>query len=72
MPEQVKKRVFEPFYTTKGINGTGLGLWIARGIVDKHGGMLQLHSSVDETKRGTVFSLFLPLELSISDRDQND
>ena len=60
---------FEPFYTTKGINGTGLGLWIARGIVDKHGGMLQLYSCTRETTSGTVFSLFLPLQLSIVDRD---
>jgi signal transduction histidine kinase len=67
MPPQVRKRVFEPFFTTKGINGTGLGLWIARGIVDKHGGMLQLYSSTREPTSGTVFSLFLPLQLSLSE-----
>lgn len=61
MPREVMKRVFEPFYTTKGINGTGLGLWIARGIVDKHEGLLQIYSSTRAAKTGTVFSLFLPL-----------
>ena len=62
MPRNVMKRVFEPFYTTKGINGTGLGLWIARGIVDKHQGMLQIYSSTRASQSGTVFSLFLPLQ----------
>ena len=62
MPVHVRKRIFEPFYTTKGINGTGLGLWIARGIVDKHGGMLQLYSCTREATSGTIFSLFLPLQ----------
>ncbi len=62
MAPEVLKRVFEPFYTTKGINGTGLGLWITRGIVDKHQGLLQLRSSSRKVKSGTVFSLFLPLQ----------
>ena len=61
MSRDVMRRVFEPFYTTKGINGTGLGLWIARGIVDKHEGLLQIYSSTRASHNGTVFSLFLPL-----------
>ena len=61
MPAEVRKRVFEPFYTTKGINGTGLGLWISQGIVEKHHGLLQLRSSSRGGGSGTVFSLFLPL-----------
>ena len=67
MPPDVMKRVFEPFYTTKGINGTGLGLWIARGIVDKHEGMLGIFSSTRPGKSGTVFSLFLPLQPSAAE-----
>ena len=63
MSEDVKRRVFEPFYTTKGIGGTGLGLWISKGIIDKHGGVLQLYSSFREGKSGTAFSLFLPRDL---------
>jgi signal transduction histidine kinase len=61
MSREIKERIFEPFYTTKGINGTGLGLWISIGIVTKHHGLLQVRSSPDE-KGGTAFSLFLPTE----------
>ena len=61
MPREVMRRVFEPFYTTKGINGTGLGLWIVRGIVDKHHGALRIYSSTRASGSGTVFGLFLPL-----------
>ena len=60
MSPLVAQRVFEAFYTTKGINGTGLGLWIARGIVEKHSGLLQVRSSTRPEKSGTVFSLVLP------------
>ncbi len=62
MTPEVRKRIFEAFYTTKGINGTGLGLWIAHGIVEKHHGMLHLRSSVRPGHSGTVFQLFLPCE----------
>ena len=61
MSQKVKERIFEPFYTTKGINGTGLGLWISSGIVSKHHGILQVRSS-QAKNGGTVFSLFLPQE----------
>ena len=60
MTEETRTRIFEPFYTTKGINGTGLGLWISRGIVEKHRGSLSVRSSVDAVRHGTTFSLFLP------------
>jgi PAS domain S-box-containing protein len=62
MPPQVLRHIFEPFYTTKGINGTGLGLWISLGIVAKHQGRLQVRSRTQEGKSGTVFSLFLPAD----------
>jgi signal transduction histidine kinase len=60
IPKDILPRVFEPFYTTKGINGTGLGLWISLGIVQKHHGRLQVRSRTEENRSGTVFSLFLP------------
>ena len=65
MPVAVRKKVFEAFYSTKGINGTGLGLWISHEIVQRHGGKLIFRTSdaADSGKRhGTVFSLFLPCE----------
>jgi two-component system, chemotaxis family, CheB/CheR fusion protein len=52
--------IFEPFYTTKKDQGTGLGLWLAYGIVQKHGGTMRVMSSTAEGRSGTVFSVFLP------------
>ncbi len=49
--------MFEPFVTTKGERGTGLGLWIVKGIVENHGGKLRVRSQVG---KGTVFSIALP------------
>ncbi len=60
MSEEVKARVFEPFYTTKALNGTGLGLWISSGIVERHNGHLAIRSSQNPLHHGTVFGLFLP------------
>ena len=60
MPEETRQHIFEPFYTTKGINGTGLGLWISHGIVQKHHGRLSVRSSTDPVRHGSTFSLFLP------------
>ena len=62
MSPEVLARVFEPFYTTKDLNGTGLGLWISSGIVERHQGRLTVRSSVDPVHHGTVFALFLPCE----------
>jgi PAS domain S-box-containing protein len=53
-------RLFEPFYSTKGQKGTGLGLWVSRGIVRHHGGSIRLRSSINHGRSGTVFSVFLP------------
>lgn len=64
MSAAVRKRVFEPFYTTKEMHGTGLGLWISREIVARHHGSLALKSSEKPGWNGTVFSLFLPDEQS--------
>jgi two-component system CheB/CheR fusion protein len=53
-------RIFEPFFTTKGQKGTGLGLWVSQGIVEKHRGSIRMHSGLRPGRSGTCFSIFLP------------
>jgi signal transduction histidine kinase len=64
MSAETRARIFEAFYTTKGIHGTGLGLWISHGIVEKHHGRLDVRSSNRPGSSGTVFSIFLPAEVA--------
>jgi signal transduction histidine kinase len=64
---EIKKKLFEPFVSTKGDTGTGLGLWVCRGIIQKHGGTIQVKSSVIFPATGTVFSVFLPLHPQFGD-----
>ena len=62
IPPQTLARIFEAFYTTKGISGTGLGLWISKEIVDRHRGTLLVRSSQSEKHRGSVFIVHLPFD----------
>ena len=62
IPVGVRKNLFAPFYTTKGEKGTGLGLWISRGIVEKHEGTIHFVSRTTNGSSGTAFSVFLPFE----------
>jgi signal transduction histidine kinase len=55
-------RIFEPFFTTKGDKGTGLGLWLCTGIVNRVGGSIRVRSSRRPGRSGTCFSVFLPSE----------
>jgi signal transduction histidine kinase len=57
MDEETRKKVFQIFFSTKGSRGTGLGLMIAKKIVDEHGGLIDLSSEKDS---GTVFRVRLP------------
>ena len=57
---ELRHQIFDPFFTTKGNMGTGLGLWVTRQIVDKHGGFIRMRSRADGSHTGTVFSVFLP------------
>ena len=58
MKEEVRERVFEPFYTTKGAQGTGLGLAVSYGIIERHAGSISVESKLGE---GTTFSIDLPV-----------
>jgi PAS domain S-box-containing protein len=53
-------RVFEPFFSTKGIGGTGLGMWITEELVQKNDGTIKVRSKVPPGKSGTVVSMCFP------------
>ena len=55
-------QVFEPFFTTKKNLGTGIGLWIAKQLVERHRGQISLSSSTDAEHSGTVVTIYLPFE----------
>jgi PAS domain S-box-containing protein len=56
--EEYLPHIFEPFFSTKGEKGTGLGLWVSLGIAQSHGGRLQVRN---QPGGGTVFSMTLPI-----------
>jgi PAS domain S-box-containing protein len=60
IPPKHLESIFEPFFTTKKDTGTGLGLWVSRELVEKHGGSLRVRSRTTNPLCGTVFSIFLP------------
>lgn len=62
MEAHVKAHLFDAFRSTKGNSGSGLGLWISKGIVDKHCGSIHFRSSTKPGSCGTVFSIFIPYE----------
>ena len=54
------KKIFDPFFTTKGVGtGTGLGLSLSYGIIQKHGGNIEVQSEVG---KGTTFTIHLPIQ----------
>jgi signal transduction histidine kinase len=60
IPPDVLPTIFEPFVTTKGETGTGLGLWVTSQIVKKNGWKIRVRSSRNPAHRGTAFSLVIP------------
>jgi signal transduction histidine kinase len=55
-----RRRIFEPFYTTKDDVGTGLGLWITKELVEKNQGTISLRSSCESSRSYTVFRIRFP------------
>jgi len=64
---EIKRVLFQPFVSTKGNTRCGLGLWVSSGIVQKHGGSIQVKSNATFPATGSVFSVFLPCEPSFED-----
>jgi len=62
---EIAAHLFEPFQTSKELTGTGLGLWVSQGIVNKHGGRIRTRTRRGE-RHGTVFSVWLPLDGAFS------
>lgn len=60
MSKETADRIFEPFFSTKGLTGTGLGLWVSLEIIQKHQGKVRVRSSASPARHGTVFAVFIP------------
>jgi signal transduction histidine kinase len=61
IPQELICRIFEPFITTKGETGTGLGLWVTAEIARKNGWRIRVRSCTDASRSGTTFSILIPL-----------
>jgi PAS domain S-box-containing protein len=68
----VEKKLFQPFMTTKGERGTGLGLWVSLGIVQKHGGTVRISNSTEGDLRGAVVRVYLPERSAQAKADEED
>ncbi|MDX6460101.1 MAG: two-component system, chemotaxis family, CheB/CheR fusion protein [Acidobacteriaceae bacterium] len=64
MDTDTLRKIYEPFFTTKGETGTGLGMWVSAQLVERLKADLRVSSTMRPGRSGTAFSLFLPLELS--------
>ncbi len=72
IPKEDLTKIFEPFYTTKGQKGTGLGLAVVWGIIEKHDGKIEVESEMD---KGTTFVIQLPItekSTSLSKGEKNE
>jgi PAS domain S-box-containing protein len=65
-----RQRIFSPFFTTKLSVGTGLGLWVTRGFVEKQGGRINFRTRTDDPS-GTIFRVVLPVHMPFPDRSSD-
>ncbi len=61
IPEELRAQIFAPFFTTKKDVGTGLGLWICKGIVERYSGSIRIWSSTVPGRSGTIISVVFPI-----------
>jgi PAS domain S-box-containing protein len=69
IPKANLSRIFEPFFTTKPEKGNGLGLWVVKGIVEKHGGSITIRSTDGAVRSGTAISVFWPSAVKNTSRE---
>ncbi len=60
IPIDVQRKMFDPFFTPKDLKGSGLGLWVSKSLVLKHGGTIRFRSSQRTSRSGKTFVVFLP------------
>jgi signal transduction histidine kinase len=68
IPTDVSPHIFDAFYSTKDLKGSGIGLWLTSEIVAKHNGRMRVRSRTDGPYRGTLFDVFLPAYVPASDQ----
>jgi PAS domain S-box-containing protein len=61
MKPETRRQIYDPFFTTKGTSGTGLGLWVTAGILARHRGSMHLRSKTTPGTSGTAFTLIFPM-----------
>lgn len=69
MDRHTRQRIFEPFFSTKGLTGTGLGLWVTQGILAKHEAKLTLRSRQGKSS-GTTFRMFMPFDSPLQTKSE--
>lgn len=62
IPEKMLPNIFNAFFTTKGLKGSGVGLWLSAEILAKHEGYVQVRTRTEGKYRGTIFAIFLPMQ----------
>ncbi len=60
IPTSEHSHIFDAFYTTKELKGSGIGLWLTSEVIAKHKGYIRMRSRTEGPYRGTLFDIFLP------------